>query len=1116
MNKLFAESTGVTSALLAICLAAVSPTSGETPSDRYAQIIVAEPGLVGYWRMDGNLTDKKTGDSGTATGGPARFVEAPVGGKALALDKGQFVTVAKAAQLDSPETTVELFFKLAAKPTGNACLIAKRGDSSNRETRYSLHVGTDLTALLIWNGRAVLRADFPDPPLKVGQWYHLAAAANKKGVDVYLDGVQCIRIKGDSFSFTANNLPLRIGAADGKGYEQCVCAMDEVAIYSRVLDAATIARHVDVIGWAAKRKAIVKKKEELLAQEQARREARRRRQMSVLAKRLDDPRLLARGETRVYRGENLTAIRMPLGGIGAGCIQINGQAELEIWQIFNNFQGAFVPHSFFAVRAKAKGGQPIVRALQTKPVGPFQAIKALSFRGEYPFGWYDFEDTALPLAASMETFTPLIPLNDRDSALPCAIFCLTATNTSAVPVEASFLAAQQNAVGFTGNAKIEGRRFPGYGQNRNRVLKAKGATLLHMTSDSPKDSPTSGDMALMALADKATAAVAWDSLDALSKDISQDGALSGSDEAGPSPGGETLDGALCAPLHLEPGQSRTVTFVLTWHFPDATHGAGAWAGKGNMYANWWDDAISVAREVGDRIDELTQQTRLYHDTLYASNLPHWLVDRISSQVAILRSKTCFWSQDGFFGGWEGCCPEQGCCHGNCAHVWHYAQAHARLFPSIARRMRQQALCAQQPDGGIPFRLPKGGQACDGQCGEVLEAYREHLTSSDGTWLDIHWPGIQKAMQHVITRWDPDEDGVLGGIQHNTLDCDLGGSSSWLGTLYLAALRASARMAKLVGYDSAAERYRRIADSGCTKQDETLFNDEYYIQIPEPTPQRDYNNGCHIDQVLGQWWAHQLDLGWLYTPDRVRSALRALLKHNFQDNFHGIVQKPRKFVHDDDAGMQMICWPKGDRPANHMLYADEVMTGFEYAAASAMVQAGLLKEGFVVARAVADRYNGRRRTGLTGAKTASWGYSGNPFGDDECGKFYARAMSIWSMLLACQGFIYDGPAGVIGFCPVWRPDDHASFFTAAEGWGMFTQKRQAGRQTDIINIRWGQLQLRQLVLGAANGAGPKDIYIKLEGKPLRARLSHAHDRLTIILEQKATVQAGQTLEIELKM
>ena len=33
---------------------------------------------------------------------------------------------------------------------------------------------------------------------------------------------------------------------------------------------------------------------------------------------------------------------------------------------------------------------------------------------------------------------------------------------------------------------------------------------------------------------------------------------------------------------------------------------------------------------------------------------------------------------------------------------------------------------------------------------------------------------------------------------------------------------------------------------------------------------------------------------------------------------------------------------------------------------------------------------------------------------ECGRFYARALSSWSLLLAAQGFIYEGPRARIGF------------------------------------------------------------------------------------------------------
>ncbi len=47
--------------------------------------------------------------------------------------------------------------------------------------------------------------------------------------------------------------------------------------------------------------------------------------------------LYVRGQSRVYAGKYLDAISMPLGGIGSGGVQINGKAQLQSWQIFNNY-----------------------------------------------------------------------------------------------------------------------------------------------------------------------------------------------------------------------------------------------------------------------------------------------------------------------------------------------------------------------------------------------------------------------------------------------------------------------------------------------------------------------------------------------------------------------------------------------------------------------------------------------------------------------------------------------------------------------------------------------------------------------------------------------------------
>jgi uncharacterized protein (DUF608 family) len=443
-----------------------------------------------------------------------------------------------------------------------------------------------------------------------------------------------------------------------------------------------------------------------------------------------------------------------------------------------------------------------------------------------------------------------------------------------------------------------------------------------------------------------------------------------------------------------------------------------------------------------------------------------------------------------------------------------------MFPEIGRRMREEALSVQEPDGALPFRQPQFIKAVDAQCGEILAVYREYLLSADGEWLKPQWPRVKKAMEFTISQWDADENGALSGVQHNTLDINVSGSTSWLGTMYVAALRASAAMAQLEGDAEAQARFSRVADAGAKLQNETLYNGSYYIQIQDAAPQHDYANGCSIDQVLGQWWANQLDLGWIYPVDRVQSAMRALIQYNFHDNYRGIAQVPRKFVHDDDAGLQMIQWPKeSDRPQPFTLYADEAWTGTEYSAAAAMIQAGMMNEGLMIVKAAYDRYDGRMRVGLTGGSYTSWGYSGSPFIDEECGKFYARAMSVWSLLLASQGFSYDGPAGAIGFAPVWRPDEHVSLFTAAEGYGLFAQKRDGAAQTERLEMRGGTLKLTQLAFETPDGIAPATATVTLNaGKKIAATAAPAagSSKLDIELAEPLVLKEGDVLDVAIKL
>jgi hypothetical protein len=123
------------------------------------------------------------------------------------------------------------------------------------------------------------------------------------------------------------------------------------------------------------------------------------------------------------------------------------------------------------------------------------------------------------------------------------------------------------------------------------------------------------------------------------------------------------------------------------------------------------------------------------------------------------------------------------------------------------------------------------------------------------------------------------------------------------------------------------------------------------------------------------------------------------------------------------------------------------------------------------------------------------------------------MSVWSMLLACQGFIYDGPAGAIGFRPVYRPEDHRSFFTAAEGFGLFSQKRAENTQASLVEIRSGLLKLSTLVLALPSEAKNPHITLHDGQHETPFTVERREDRIMLRLKAPIILHAGQTLTAE---
>ena len=824
----------------------------------------------------------------------------------------------------------------------------------------------------------------------------------------------------------------------------------------------------------------------------------------------------------VYRGENLRAVAMPLGGIGTGTVALCGDGSLRQWQLNNTVNHmAHVPHSFFAVRVKPERGPTVSRVLQSAalydeafepipcandyaiPDGCRELLKALpgvqstEFEGEYPLARIRYQDEALPVQVSLEAYSPFCPLDADASGIPAVLYRFTVHNPGERPARVSFTAVQQNFVGWDGVREIKGVQCAQYGGNANTALRLRGLTGLTMQNGAlPAQHPKNGSLCLAALHtavhDEVTVTAFADigDLSAFWNDTIERESAASTDAAGPSPDGRTLDCAVSSAVNVPPGESRTVTFVLAWHFPNRYVDYIQWFSGiddpkslfwiGNAYTNRFASAAAVAEYVRDNFKRLDAVTHSFRDAFFDSTLPPEILDVVSSQMSIIRTPTCFWDEKGKLFGFEGCNGAStggwtgtgGCCPMNCTHVWAYEMSLAALFPALERTMRETELFDQLHATGylphrvtLPMYMPRpwerkiGGPetpALDGLLSMVLKSYREHRRCADRGWLESAWPKIETAMGHLFAVHDTDGDGVLKGEQPNTYDISIYGPNTFIGTLYLAALRAAEEMARILDKADLAARYRERFEKGSKGYDDLLWSGEYYIQIydAEKNPEQNYGKGCHSDQLFGQWWAHVLGLGSVLPREHVQATVDSIVRHNLRENFAGHKQQPRQFASDDEPGLLICSWPNGERPKVPTLYSDEIWTGIEYEVAALCLYEDRPEDALKILRSARQRYNGARRS---------------PWNDVECGDHYARALSSWALLDAAAGYQYDAVTQSLTIAPRLSPDDFRAFFITAAGWGTASLRRESARCTLTLSVAWGEVELSTLKLACPNAA-----------------------------------------------
>ncbi len=872
--------------------------------------------------------------------------------------------------------------------------------------------------------------------------------------------------------------------------------------------------------------------------------------------------LFERGKPEVYSSEEkeLKHIGMPIGGIACGHLYLGGDGRLWLWHIFKAEYSREKDHGqrFASMTLGGHYKNPDqVFTRETRPVDQGTVVRVTSngktytrtldnkgfseikFRGEYPIGRVTYADKDFPVEIELEAFSPFIPLDAQDSALPATIMSYKVKNTSNKKVTVEIAKWLENAVcPYTDDESWGERTNKLETENyRTTILSdVLDANKPHSSGETLAEQHGYGSMALSVLNAEDTKVSLSLPIDTNPESIFDHLEVNESiSKDATKPFGKIMIGAVGREIELKPDESQAVDFAISWFFPHFNQqekDSGQLLALKDIkqlkrhYNNRFQSAGEVASYLQNKFDYLAGETRNWNKVWYDSSLPYWLLDRSFIPNDCLATNTVLWFDNGRFYGWEGveCCP------GTCQHVWHYTQGMARTFPEIERYLREKIDygISFREDGGMGHRDETAGNygktvAHDGHCGTIIRTYREHKMSGDMRFLKANYTKIKKSVQFMINE-DKNKDGLLEGGQHNTLDASWYGPMGWISSLYLGALAAGKAMAIEFGDQEFAATCDDILKLGQKNIVKELYNGEYFIHKPDPAHPNaiNSNDGCHIDQVLGQSLAFQAGISERIIPEKeCKSALQSIWKYNYAPDAY-IYQKEHKpikgvriYATAGEAGTIICTWPKGGdenavpgmdkRAADSPTwlgpggYFDECMNGFEYQVASHMINEGMLEEGLAITKSVHERYDAKKR---------------NPYNEIECGDHYSRSMASYGVYHALCGYDYHGAKRSIRFNPKITPENFKSAFTTAEGWGSFTQKREKVYQENTLQIKYGQLKLNEIEIQLEKGRSATLVEAFIDESPIKIKFTQSGEMIKVYLDNlKLTSKQNLKLKIQ---
>ena len=778
--------------------------------------------------------------------------------------------------------------------------------------------------------------------------------------------------------------------------------------------------------------------------------------------------------------DHLDYIAFPIGGMGAGMFCLEGTGAISHMSVRNRPDLFNEPTIFAAIHVNGlENGTKVIEGPVPerkkfgnpgngtgswgRTYGLPRFAEAEYFEARFPFATISLKDGTMPVKAEITGWSPFIPGDEDNSSLPAGALEYSFTNTSSAEIEAVFSFNSRNFMGWNDADESE-------------TVKLENGFALKCIPDekhpwdagafavtAPFESEVMTDCGWFRGGWFDPTTMAWNKVVA-------------GDTTPVEPAEGTTGGSLYVPFKLAPGESKTIQLLFCWYVPlsDIRFGGepatasdfgdrydkALYKDYPQTYIPWYASRFGSLDEVNsywkDNYNDLRNRTSTFTEAFYDSTLPDEVVRAVADNLTILKSTTVLRQHDGRFWAYEGSGDNGGSCSGSCTHVWNYAQALPHLFPRMERTLRETEFNVSQDTYGhqmyrsaLPIRPLHHDHiaATDGQLGGVIKAYRDWRISGDTEWLRGLYPQIKASLEYCIRTWDPREVGAMEEPHITTYESEFWGADGMCNSFYVAALEAMVEICKGIGEDPA--RYEELYAKCRAYMENELWNGEYFyhkvrwtgLDAKDPTrltgindqayspealalleqegPKYQYGTGCLSDGIIGSWMALCAGLDDPVDSDKVAEHLRSVYRYNLKKDLftHSNPQRPG-YAFGHEGGLLLCSWPHGGKQSLPFVYSDEVWTGIEYQVAANLIFEGEVGMGLDIVRTCLDRYDGSCR---------------NPFNEYECGNWYSRAMSSYSLLQAMTGARYDAVTSTLYIAP--RVDgDFRSFISTEHGFG----------------------------------------------------------------------------------